>query len=206
MAEKVNRRRHPHLTRESIADTALALIDDEGVSALSLRNVAVRLGVGAMTLYYHTPGREAIIADVVGLLLDEVDLRMPKEADWTDCARQIARSLRSAALRHPRAWSLVAGAASDKPPLIGYARQVRDLLTAHGMRVTDFVRMWSVLDSFATGFLLLETQRINAVAEPGPVDAEDDLTPAMQLTLSEQAYEEGVDVILVGLVDRFKGD
>ena len=61
--------RHPHLNRDSIARAALALVDRDGSEALSLRKVAGELGVGTMTLYHYVPSREALVADIVALLV-----------------------------------------------------------------------------------------------------------------------------------------
>jgi len=66
--------RYPHLDRPAIARAALALVDREGAAALTVRRLAAELGVAAMTLYHYIPSREAVVADVVGLVVDEMDL------------------------------------------------------------------------------------------------------------------------------------
>jgi AcrR family transcriptional regulator len=199
------RRRHSHLSRETIAATALSLIDDQGVDALSLRNIAERLGVGTMTLYQHVGGREDIVDGVVTLILAEVDLSPPADADWAGLVRRIAVSLRSAALRHPRAWILVATASSDRQPLLDYAGRVRELDLSLGIPPDDFGRTWAVTDSFLAGFLLLETQRIIAADRPDAHEREEDvgLLRQMQHTLSDESFAEALDVILDGLCRRY---
>jgi AcrR family transcriptional regulator len=59
------------IRREQIAEAALALVADQGVGALTARNVARAVGVTAPALYKHFPGGKAdILASVLDLLDD----------------------------------------------------------------------------------------------------------------------------------------
>jgi AcrR family transcriptional regulator len=207
MSRNSRPRRHLNLTREAIARAALELVDRDGVAALSLRNVAGELGVAAMTLYRHVPNREAMVGDVVALLLEEIDLGDKPELGWEEGAKEVGRSLRAMALRHPRAFELVAGAASDRSPLVAFAARLRRFYLAKGVPADAFEEVWSILDAFETGFLLLETQAFN---RPAPQAAEDlgreteELAARMPSTLSAAAYEEGLDIIVSGLARRLE--
>lgn len=201
--------RRPRLSRRAIAEGALELVDAEGPQNLSVRNLAGRLDVGAMSLYRHVPSREAIVADVVGLLLDEIEIPAEPGMRWGEGARRVGRSLRVMALRHPRAFALVAVAPSDRPPVVGYAAAMREFYASHGVPQDAFEGVWSILDAFETGFLLLETQALLAGPLPDdaglgvPPDAEvRDLARRMPRTLGEAAYEEGMDIIISGLARR----
>lgn len=61
------------LSREAIVDTAITLADAEGLDALSMRRIAERMGVGAMSLYRHVPGKDELVA----AMTDEVARRYP---------------------------------------------------------------------------------------------------------------------------------
>ncbi len=57
------------IRREQIAEAALALVAEQGVTALTARNVARAVGVTAPALYRHFPGGKAdILASVLDLL------------------------------------------------------------------------------------------------------------------------------------------
>src|SRR5690349_20267833 len=56
------------LSREQIVAEAVALLDEEGISALSMRKLGARLGSGATSIYWHVPSKD----DLVELVLDEV--------------------------------------------------------------------------------------------------------------------------------------
>jgi AcrR family transcriptional regulator len=55
----------PPLSPDVIADAALALVDREGLEALSMRRIAGALGVEAMALYYHFSSKEALVEAVL---------------------------------------------------------------------------------------------------------------------------------------------
>jgi AcrR family transcriptional regulator len=55
----------PPLSPGAITDAALALVDQEGLGALSMRRVAAALGVEAMALYHHFPNKEALVEAVL---------------------------------------------------------------------------------------------------------------------------------------------
>ncbi|MFF0490425.1 TetR/AcrR family transcriptional regulator [Nocardia sp. NPDC003482] len=72
----------PKLTRAAIVDTAIALADEAGLDALSMRRIAERMGVGAMSLYRHVPNKDTLLAEMT----DEIARRHPypaPEAGWT---------------------------------------------------------------------------------------------------------------------------
>jgi AcrR family transcriptional regulator len=58
------------IRREQIAEAALALVAEQGVTALTARNVARAVGVTAPALYRHFPGGKA---DIVASVLDLLD-------------------------------------------------------------------------------------------------------------------------------------
>src|SRR5690606_19087220 len=56
------------LTLDAVVAAGVELADDVGIEQLSMRRLADRLGVGAMTVYGHVPGR----AELVELMVDQV--------------------------------------------------------------------------------------------------------------------------------------
>jgi AcrR family transcriptional regulator len=202
---------HTHLSRESIARAGLEIVDRRGLDALSLRAVAEALGVGTMTLYAHTPDRQALDRDIVGLLLDEVDVHEIVGESWDDSLRRVARSLREMTLRHPRAFTLVADAPVFESPVLEYAARIRALHARQAIGRQQFVAMWSVCDAFLTGFMVMLAQAaIRAEgAAPGAAGdshaaargAEEDreLATALSDVLSEEAFARDLEVVLAGL-------
>lgn len=105
------------LDRDRIARAAVALLDEGGTAALTLRALADRLGVHVTSLYWHVSTRD----DLLDLAVDAVfgELAEPAEpaepvADWTVVVVGFMADLRDALLRHP--WSAALAASR---PLLG---------------------------------------------------------------------------------------
>lgn len=101
------------LSVERIVDAAVALADDEGIDAVTMRRIADVLGVGAMSLYTYVPGK----AELIDLMLDraygEVLAAVTSEGDWRAALESRARADWAVYERHP--W--VVRAAGPRPIL-----------------------------------------------------------------------------------------
>jgi AcrR family transcriptional regulator len=103
---KPSKRRRP-LSRDLIVRAALRLIDRGGLEAFSMHKLGAALGCQAMSLYHHVAGRGELLDAVAGLLMAEVEL--PSEGPpWDERLRAFAASYRKVALKHPRAFVLLA--------------------------------------------------------------------------------------------------
>lgn len=90
-------------TVDAVVACGIALADEEGLDAFSMRKVAERLGMGVMSLYTYVPGRD----DLIGLMVDEVTGEVPHPAldgDLRDRLDTVARHLWAEYRRHP--WLL----------------------------------------------------------------------------------------------------
>jgi AcrR family transcriptional regulator len=69
-AEERTPRRGPRqrLSLDQVVDTAIELADEQGLEAVSMRGLAKRLGIGAMSLYTYVTNR----SDLVVLMVDQV--------------------------------------------------------------------------------------------------------------------------------------
>ena len=74
------------LTAERALAEAMALADTEGLSGLTMRKLASRLGVEAMSLYHHLPNKDALLDGMVDQVYTEVELPLPDEA-WQQIGR-----------------------------------------------------------------------------------------------------------------------
>ncbi len=96
------------LTVRAIVTAAMEIADAEGVDALSMRNVAERLGVGTMSLYTHVPGKaelmDLMLDTAYGQLYERVEEPSQQPGDWRDAMRFIARRNWDLYLMHP--WML----------------------------------------------------------------------------------------------------
>jgi TetR/AcrR family transcriptional regulator, tetracycline repressor protein len=96
------------LSRATLVGAALAYIDEEGLGAFSMRNLAKRLGAAPNALYWHISSREALFAEVSNAVLTQVSLPAPS-LPWQAWLRAFAESLRAAMHLHPHVAPLVTG-------------------------------------------------------------------------------------------------
>lgn len=96
--------RERSLTRESIATAALAIVDREGLDAVTMRRVADELGTGAASLYAHVSGKEELLELMVERVIGEVAIPGPPDpaqpALWQEQVKQSLRSIRAAFAAH----------------------------------------------------------------------------------------------------------
>jgi len=179
--------RPARLSREAVLAAALALADREGPEALTMRRLAAELGCGVMTLYTYVRDREDLLSGVVGLLIAEVEAGHLPGSTWQDDVRCGAASYRAMALRHTRAFPALALAPSSDAGLRAHVRHIVDGLKEGGFDEQTARELFSVVDSFGSGFLLME------FSEPDEPKEDDPLEP-----LDEAAYWRGVELIIAG--------
>jgi AcrR family transcriptional regulator len=91
------------LTRSAILAEALALGDESGFEAVTIRGVADRLDVTPMALYRHVGDKEGLRDGLADALYAE--LRLPEATDgWWEGLARLARSTRRVLLEHP--WAV----------------------------------------------------------------------------------------------------
>ena len=88
------------LTVDSIVEAAIAVADESGMSELSMRAIARRLGVGTMSLYTHIPGKSELIDLMVDTVWGEVSDPVETGDGWRADLEQIAEKYRQLCLRH----------------------------------------------------------------------------------------------------------
>lgn len=112
------------LSRDKVLQAAVALVDERGLDALSMRALGERLGVEAMSLYRYVQGKQDLLNGVHAALLDELE-RPPARGPWPQRVRRLALSFRAVLARHPRALPLFATRPAVAP---GSLRAVEDAL------------------------------------------------------------------------------
>jgi AcrR family transcriptional regulator len=204
------------LSREQILDAALALVDRDGVGALTVRDLARELGVGTMSLYYHVPDKEALLEGVAERVL--ADVEVPTEGDWTERARRIVEGLRRAERRHPNALPLIYARRLSPRALLPIEALLGTLREA-GFPPREALFAFRALQAFAVGSVIMEPG--SAAAAPDGETREDIagrfaglprrdfpyLVEAAEQTARvgpDDEFDHGLDLILEGLRARLR--
>src|SRR5512146_229288 len=87
------------LTRERILQAALKLLDEQGLSGLSMRRLAAALEVEAMSLYNHVRDKSDMLDGLADLVLSQVTPPDPA-LPWDKRLETTIRNLYTALIRH----------------------------------------------------------------------------------------------------------
>jgi len=96
------------IDRQALLAAMFGVLDEEGLSGLSLRAVAARLGVKAASLYGHVSGKAELLTMVSDAVCRSALAGLSADAGWRACARDLAAGLRRELARHPGAAAVVA--------------------------------------------------------------------------------------------------
>ncbi|NUS43006.1 MAG: TetR family transcriptional regulator [Mycobacteriaceae bacterium] len=103
------------LSRGAVTDAALALVDAEGLGALTIRRLATDLGVTPMALYWHFKNKDELLGGVRERIWSQIDARRDPALSLEDQFRALVESLVSVLRSHPAAALLLNGKRNDEP-------------------------------------------------------------------------------------------
>ncbi|MHC9297213.1 TetR/AcrR family transcriptional regulator [Mycobacterium sp. LTG2003] len=194
------------LTAEQIAEAALAVVDADGLAALSMRTVARRLGIGTMSLYRYVADRGELEAMVADFVLARVDLRMPSGSPARQLT-ELAERVHDAAATHPEALPLVLTHRHRAPASLRWGEVVLGVLTDAGC--IGKRRVYAFRAVLAYVFGALEVERYGALAGPGTqalAELPADQFPLLAETAKTargigpvEEFRRGLDILLRGL-------
>ena len=144
------------LSRERVLQTAIALADEHGLAAFSMRKLADQLGVAAMSLYHHVPNKDQWLDAMIDLVFSEIELPSTDD-DWQTAMRKRAVSTLEALNRHRWAVGLMEGRSTHGPANLRLHNAVLGCLRGAGFSLEMTVHAYSVQDSYIYGFALQET-------------------------------------------------
>ncbi|MGW5264607.1 TetR/AcrR family transcriptional regulator [Microbispora sp. NPDC004025] len=156
------------LDRRRLVAAAIALADEGGLEAVSLRKVAARLDVGPMRLYGYISTKE----ELFDLMVDEVHAEiLPEErpGDWRKALHTLAHRTRRAALRHEWLADLLGG----RPALGPNALAVTEATLASFDGVADLetvTRAVETVSAYFTGAIRREIANLRAERATGLSD------------------------------------
>ncbi len=127
------------------------LADEEGIDALTMRELGRRLGVEAASLYNHVAGKDDLLDGMADLATAEIDV--PREGvSWKEAMRRRAVSARETFARHRWAAALIDSRDRSGPSRLSYVDRVLGVLIQAGFSPTAAANALLVLDSYLYGF------------------------------------------------------
>ena len=190
-----DRGRYGRLSRERVLASALALVDREGLSALSMRKLGAELGVEAMALYRYAEGKDGLLDGLVEALYLELEERLAAEPGpgdgrpaWRGGLHRIARATYDVCLTHPQAVPLLttrmlAVPLAQRPlAVLKDHERVLALLRDAGLDETRTCAAFRAFTAWLLGYVSTELRPM--------VDNADEPDPAFRLGLHRMPPQE----------------
>ncbi|WP_371619220.1 TetR/AcrR family transcriptional regulator [Streptomyces sp. NBC_00454] len=179
MVERDSPEKRGRLSRPLVLAAAVALVDRDGLAALTMRRLATDLGVEPMAIYRYTAGKEALLDGLVEAFFAEVNdrLRTSAEAgagaarsdpgaDWHAELRRIARAFASAVHAHPEILPVVATRPLSVPmarrpaPLLQLTEHILAVLGRAGFDDATTLTVYRAFVAWNLGCLLVDKRQV----------------------------------------------
>jgi AcrR family transcriptional regulator len=200
------------LTLDEIVDGAAELVAADGFEALSMRRLANRLGVGAMTLYGYVRTKEELLGELANRILAGIELP-PARLAWDERVKRILRSVREVFLAHPELIPIVANQRIDGSAAYRGAEVMFDALQQAGVGDESIVSVFDAMVSFTIGSAEREAGlRRGGQSLPGIRQLEPGLHPhtirlagLLATRVPERDFELGLDLLIGGIETLTRG-
>lgn len=194
-------------------DAAAELIEAEGFEALTMRRLAERCGVGAMTLYGYVRTKEELLGALADRALAEVELPDDEGLTWQEQVAAVFRSVRRAFLKHPELAQIVVTQPIDGVAAYRGAEVIFTALERAGLSDEKAIVAFETLTSFTAGFTSREAARGPLSKKVGdrlrwiralPADEFSHVVGRAGLLAardSDSQFEEGLAMVIRGIGD-----
>jgi TetR/AcrR family tetracycline transcriptional repressor len=211
------------VTREAIVDTALGLLAEGGVEAVSFRRVAKALGVAGPTLYWHVENKRQLM----DLMADELVRRSGRAytgpdpgQPWWEWLQDDARRMFSALIATRDAPRVLAGN-RPSPEAFPDIERVLGVLVDAGMTPGEAQQTLFAIGAYVIGSATeWQAEAERATAQPLPDPTDDRINALRAQVLADQplllaaigerldgsdtaAFEFGLDLLVGGLRSRY---
>ncbi|MBI5320940.1 MAG: TetR/AcrR family transcriptional regulator [Bradyrhizobium sp.] len=193
----------------------MALVDREGLEALSTRRLGEELGCEAMSIYHHFPNKAHLMDALVDLMLADARVELSPEWDWLERLRRCAHGFRAMALKHPKFFPYFAVHRLNTPSGVAFIDGIIGILREAGFSDRDAATYFREIGYYLTGAALDES----AGYAQGPSAAEPvsnetivasfknlaAAAPFFQPEHFQATFETGLEMLLAGIQRAHRG-
>jgi AcrR family transcriptional regulator len=141
--------------KDQILAAALALADEAGLEAVTMRAVAARVGITPMALYRHVADKEALLDGVLETAVAGIALPDPS-LPWDERLTELALAVRTTGHHHPTAIGLAFSRPGDTPAVRRLVDVIHGALAGAGVPPEQRHRMERLVSTFVVGFVVSE--------------------------------------------------
>lgn len=140
----------PPLTRDRVLTAAIAHADEHGLDALTMRSLAGRLGVKAMSLYNHVASKDDLLNGMIDEIIGEVELPDPG-GQWKTAIRGVMSATHDLLIEHPWAGALWMSRQNEGPARFRYGDWLLRTLREAGLSEELIYHAYHILESHILG-------------------------------------------------------
>jgi len=127
------------LSEDAIVDAALAILQSDGLEAITMRRVAAALDTGAASLYVYVSGREGLLQAMLDRVTAAIELEAPDPSRWRAQLHSLLERMHQALVTHPG----IAALTLEDPPttevVLRLTENLLGILLAGGLDPQDAV-------------------------------------------------------------------
>jgi AcrR family transcriptional regulator len=196
-------------TRARLQAAALALVDQQGLAALSMRTLAGALGTGAMTLYNYVKDRDELDALVVEAVLGEVTRPRPR-GEWQADVRAIVEATWRTLRRHPHVIPLLLTRRTLHETTLDWAENLLEALARSGRSGGDLLVAFRTVSGFVMGLAQAQLAGPASADNPDVARAQSlpgeryprliEIAKAATRIGPDREFRAGLDIVMAGLM------
>jgi AcrR family transcriptional regulator len=201
------------LSRKLILDTALKLLDRDGLDALTMRRLAEELEVGTMTLYGYFRRKDELLDALVDAVAGRIAVE-PGQGFWKARLRELMIGVRKSHAEHPAIVELRLRRPLVSAGALRVTEQAMTILCDAGFSRREAARAYRTLLLYTFGFSAFgpsdhgqrdSQQTVEALAalprDRFPVLSES-VVEAAEAMADQSVFELGLDCLIDGLEQR----
>ncbi len=167
--------------RDEVLATALALLDDVGLDAITIRRLAERLGLQPGALYRHFTSKRELLDAMVERIVAQAPAP-DMSGDWPDQVRAIASATRAGMLAYRDGARLMSTFYTPGPSAVTAWERFTGLLMGAGLDFEGANRAVDTVMSYVNGFTIEEQAR-----------------GGMSRAEKDRGFVFGIDLIIAGI-------
>lgn len=125
------------LSVEVIVDAALAILQSEGLEAVTMRRVAAALDTGPASLYVYVAGREGLLQAMLDRVIATIELETPDPNNWRAQVHSLLNRLHGALLAHPGIAAMTLADSPTTESVLDLVENLLGILLAGGLDPQD---------------------------------------------------------------------
>jgi TetR/AcrR family transcriptional regulator, tetracycline repressor protein len=200
------------LSIQLIHETALELMNRDGLEALSMRSLAKVLSVDPMAIYHHIPNKAALLTGIYEGVIAELFAELPPQLSWQEQLKHLLRLFRTLATRNPNIFPGLIASSHTSPGIARAIDAILGILLESGLPAKTTVQTGDAVFAFITGFVLLELNHLasstdasaHEIAERMPLVNMERLRQELRDNQFSESFEYGLQFLIAGIEVNLK--